>query len=113
KEDLSKTMRTAVGGQSGQSSRGAHGDGGEWKDNERGGQSVQHDHFVLTRSYLLAQIFGRAANHKSREKDSDCGGHDHAVQTSSETAEYELSEQHVYQQHHAAERGVAVVHGVV
>src|ERR1022692_295490 len=110
KKNLSEPMPATVDRQPGKSQPGAHGNRGEWKDDQWRSQGVQHDHFVLRGPYLLPKVFRRPPNHKSREKHSDRGGHNHAVKTTPQTSEYELSQQHVYKQHHAAERCVAVVH---
>src|ERR1039457_7121175 len=46
-ENPRKTMRASVDRKPGQSQPGAHGNRGEWQNDQRRRQRVEHDHFVL------------------------------------------------------------------
>ena len=79
---------------------------------QRQDQDGQHRHLHLLRLDLLADIFRRAADHQTGDKDRDNDEHQHAVQAGADAANDDFAELDVDERHHAAERGKGVVHGV-
>ena len=79
---------------------------------ERIDQHRQHREFHLARLDLLAEIFRRAADHKTGDENGDNRQHQNAVETGADAARRDAAHQHVEQGHETAERHEGVVHRV-
>lgn len=86
-KDCAETVRAVVCCQARQPGLGTHGNRGQGKNDQRGQQSAQHDHFVLQRTDLRPEIFGSSSNHQPGEKNCDRSGHDDAVESGAQTSE--------------------------
>ena len=80
-------------------------DNGRLKQREDG-------HLDLLRLELLAEIFGRAADHQPGDEHRDDGEGEDAVKPRADAAEDHLAELDVDERHHAAQRQEAVMHRV-
>ncbi len=71
---------------------GHHAAAGEQQDAGGQHQHGQHGHLDFLLLDLLAEIFGRAADHQTGEKDGQDGIHQHAVETGADAAEDDFAE---------------------
>ena len=110
-EDFRETVRAGVG-DAGAADVEADGDGGADEDQDRRDQDDEGAHLHLERLDLLAEVFGRAADHQAGDENGEDGEDEHAVEARADAAENDFAELHQHQRHHAAERGVGVVHAV-
>ena len=79
---------------------------------QRQDEDGEHGHLDFLRLDLLADIFGRAADHQAGHEDRDDDEEEHAVETGADAADDHLAELDVDQRDHAAERGEGIMHGV-
>src|SRR5579883_2041784 len=110
-ENLAEAMRPGIGGarESGGNDRR---NGAEAQHRERQDQDGEHRHLDLLRLNLLAEIFGRAADHQPRDEHGEDGEDQHAIEPRADTAEDDLAEHDVDHRHHAGERHQTVMHVV-
>ena len=86
--------------------------GGEAEHGERQRQDREHGELHLARLDLLADVFGRAADHQPGDEDRDEHEDQHAVEAGADAADDDLAELHVDERDQPAERHEAVVHRV-
>ncbi len=86
--------------------------GGAGEHERRRDEDVEARELDLARADLLAEVLGRAAHQEAGDEHRDDREHQHAVEAGSDAAGGDLAEHHVQHRHHAAERGVRVVHRV-
>ena len=79
---------------------------------QRRHEDGDRDHFHLVGLDLLAQVFGRAADHQPGDEHGQDGEHEHAVEARAHTAEDHLAELDHHQGHGTTQRHVAVMHRV-
>ena len=72
----------------------------------------QHRPLHLVGLYLLAEKFRRPAHHQARNEHGQDGKGQHTIQPAAYAAENHLAKLHLQHLYHAAQRRVAVVHGV-
>ena len=82
------------------------------EDDEREDEHVEHGHLHVVGFDLLAQVFGRAADHEAGDEDRQDHEDQHAVEAGADAAEDDFAEHDVDERNHAAERREAVVHAV-
>ena len=104
-------MRAGVG-DAGAADVERDGDGGADENQRRRDQDDEGTHLHFKGLDLLAQVFRRAADHQPGDEDGDDGKDQHPVEAGADAAEDDFAELHQHQRHHAAERGVGVVHAV-
>ena len=88
------------------------GDRAENQDCERSGKNAEHRHLYVVGFDFFAEIFGRSADHQSRDEYGQNHEDDHSVEAGTDAAENDFAEHDVEQRNHSAERGEGIVHGV-
>jgi hypothetical protein len=81
-----------------------HGDGGAGQHQDRRDEDGDRHHLHVVGLDLLAQVFGRAADHQAGDEHRQHGEDQHAVQAGADAAEDHFAELHQQQRHQAAER---------
>ena len=103
---LAEAVRSGVGHGS-HRGRIDHRDRRPAKDHQRQDQDGEHGHLDFLGLDLLADIFGRAADHQAGDEDRQDDEQQHAVQAGADAADDDLAELNVDERDHAAERGEA------
>ena len=110
-EDFAEAVRAAV-----KQAAEAHGrddsDGGADEDAGGRDQDGDGDHFHVEGFDLLAEIFGRAADHEAGEEDGENGEENEAVNAGPGAAENDFAELHEEHGDHAADGSEGIMHGV-
>ena len=87
-----------------------HRDRGEAEHDHRIDQHREHRELHFSGFDLLAEIFGRAPHHQSRDENRDHDDDEETIQPRADAARPDAAGQNVEQRHQAAERGQRIVH---
>ncbi len=110
-EDLREAVRALVE-RPGQACRHHRGDHRAAQDQQRQDGDGQHGELHFAAFDLLADIFGRAADHQPGDEHREDGEEQEAVDARADAADDDFAKLHVDHRDHAAERGEAVMHRV-
>ena len=102
-EHLREAMRPGIGDR--RHREWQHGgDRGQAKIHQRQDQDGEHGHLDLLRLDLLADIFGRAADHQTGDEHGEDDEEQHAVDAGADAANDDLAELDIDERYHPAER---------
>ena len=86
--------------------------GGQHENAEGRGDERDHGHFDFFGFDLLADVFGRAADHQAGDEDRDDGVEQDAVEARAHAAEDDFAGLNIEERDQAAERSEAIVHAI-